>query len=140
MDMKTEKKKIGLMLLLILILSTLVYSVYYFPIESLPKERIAKDLGREQQNLIIRNGFILVNFYYNDNCKNCKNLKMFLEELISKKEFEEVYLNLITSNFDHPIIIISSLRGTEKFEDSSEEEIKRKICELMISPPIECFI
>jgi hypothetical protein len=136
-----RKKTTGIFLLLLMLFSTLVYYFYYFlAIPSLPKENIVKNLSKEEERMIIQNGYTLVNFYVSEKCADCEELELFLKDLVRTREFNRVFLNLKDSNVSYSVAMLWSLRGSKRLENFTKEEVKREICNLMINPPAECFL
>ena len=138
--MKIEKS-VGLILIILLLFSSVAFTTYYaFKPRELPKEKILKEIGKEEEYLILNEGFTLINYYYDEDCEKCMRIKNYLEDLVQTQQFKEIYLNLIKTDTSYPIAIIANLYNVTKIENFDEKDITQKICEIMIEPPIECLI
>lgn len=136
-----RKKTTSVFLMLLILFSTLAYYLYYFmAIPPLPEENVVRNLSKEEERAIVRNGYTLVNFYVGEECANCEGLESFLEDLVTRGGFNMVIVNLKDSNASVPVAVVWSLRGSKRLEDFTKEEIRREICNLMVSPPAECFL
>ncbi|MEM5836293.1 MAG: hypothetical protein QXR09_02045 [Candidatus Aenigmatarchaeota archaeon] len=140
---------LGWMLILLVLSSTLIYLISSLLIQpSLPTGNIVEyELDIQQKNLALRQGRVLMEFFYGRNCKDCQEKISILESIANKypdKVFLEkvlldetpTRLHLIGFNITENVIYLQEKDLEE--ENVTEENIMNLLCEIMLYPPVEC--
>jgi hypothetical protein len=140
-----EKRALGLILILLMFTSTIAFSLlqrfFYTPTIKLPKTRIFSNGTLEEELGILRGGYTLIKFSFNENCEGCLEMKDFLENLVYSPGFEEIYLEEIyNQTLTQPNILVASIYGWNETETTNQTLVLELICNLMINPPLECAL
>jgi len=148
--MKIKKSVIiVLVLILIMIGSTFVNLLYsFFSQPKLPEVNdIDYELTDQEKNLVLRQGKVLLEFFYGSSCKGCQNKISFLDFLANQYK-DKSFLEKILVNESTPKLNILGFNITQdkiylderylEGENITEQNVKDILCEVMIVPPVEC--
>jgi hypothetical protein len=138
--MKVEKKNIGLILMVIMFLSTFAYALiekfsYYTQTQEsqgLPKERIVSSISENQRILAISNGFTLVYFNYSS---PTNEIKSYLETLTTNH-----YVYLIENLSNENSLKAESLRGSREIKTPTLNQTIDLLCQIMVDRPVDCVM
>ncbi len=144
MKIKISKKWFSLILILSYFGSLFALGSFRFPktgkMVSLPEKNIIDyELPERTKNYLLTKGFTIVKLEYSWNCENCLEIKNFLEEKALANK-NQMILEEIISNVTLAKVEILSPNGEESFVNSTKDELQKAICELFVSPPIECAL
>jgi len=151
--MKVNKSLlIGLILVLLMLSSTLIYFIQ--PIlqaifqPSLPEGNVVDfELDVSQKNLVLRQGKVLLEFFYGKACLDCQEKISFLDFLANQYK-NQTFLEKINVNESIPRLNIIGFNVTqdkvyldERYlvgNNITEGNVKDTLCDVMILPPLEC--
>jgi len=148
--MKIKKSAIiVLVLILVMVGSTfanLLYSMFSQP--KLPEGNdIDYELTGQEKNLVLRQGKVLLEFFYGSNCGNCQDKISFLDFLANQYK-DKSFLEKILINESTPKLNIIGFNVTQdniylderylEGENITEQRVKDVLCEVFIVPPVEC--
>jgi hypothetical protein len=139
---------IGIFLLLLMVSSTLIYFISVLLQPSLPEGNIVNyELEIQQKNLVLRQGKVLMEFFYGKDCQDCQEKIYFLEDF-AKQYQDKVFLEKIMINESVPKLHFIGFNVTEnrvylqekllEGENIKEENVKDVFCEVALYPPVEC--
>ncbi len=146
---KIKPAHIGLIVIVMLMLGMVIapniMQSFWYSGEStkLPESNIINyELNSNQENILIRNGMTILKFYHNSTCANCPEQESFLENLMGSTDFgNQLFLEKILSTDKKlPKLTIISYYGGETLVNATDDEILDTLCELLISPPLECTL
>jgi hypothetical protein len=140
---------LGIFLLLLMVSSSLVYfisSIIFQP--TLPSGNVVDyELDVQQKNLVLRQGKVLIEFFYGKDCQNCQEKIYFLEDL-AKQYSDKTFLEKISTNGNVSKLHFIGFNITEnrvylqekllEEENITEKNVKDVLCEVMLYPPVEC--
>jgi thiol-disulfide isomerase/thioredoxin len=148
--MKIKKSAfIGIALLLLMISTTLYYFLFSIVSQpSLPAGNIVNyELSLEQKNLVLRQGKVLMEFFYGSDCQDCQEKKSLLE-FIANQYKDKVFLEEISLNYSMPELGIIGFNVSENkvYLDTrglaganlTEENVRAILCNVTLYPPLEC--
>ncbi|MEM5853588.1 MAG: hypothetical protein QXS37_01865 [Candidatus Aenigmatarchaeota archaeon] len=138
---------LGVILVLLMFSSTLVYFLSPFFQPSLPEDNIVEyELSLNQKNMVLRQGRVLMEFFYG-NCENCTEKISFLESIADqykdKTFLEKIFVNETTPKL-HLIgfnVTSNGIYLQERLLQGEEivyENVMNNLCDIMIYPPVEC--
>ena len=138
--MKLEKRSIGLILIIVMFLSTFASSLLQKftsnPIENndnnLPSERILNYLTESQRILAISNDFTIAYFNYTS---QYDEVKSYLESLAFKH-----YFYLVENFSNERTLKVESIKGSREIKDPNLNQTIDILCQIMIDIPIECVM
>jgi hypothetical protein len=136
--MKVDKKKIGYLLIFVMVLSSFAYAFiqgYYAPTnkdQELPKERKISFLSENQRILAISQGYTII--YLNYTSPNSE-VRSYLNSLTINYK---VYLIENQSNEDY--LKIESLKGSREIKNPTLNQTIDLLCKIMIDMPIDCVL
>ena len=140
---------LGIVLTLLMISSTLIYFISsLLPRPGLPTGNIVEyELSVEQKNLALRQGKVLMEFFYGKDCPDCQE-KIYMLESIANDYTKEVFLEKILVNESLPKLHFIGFNITEnrvylqerdlEGENITQENVMNVLCEIMLYPPVEC--
>ncbi|MEM5772762.1 MAG: hypothetical protein QXL86_00855 [Candidatus Aenigmatarchaeota archaeon] len=140
---------IGVILVLLMLSSTLIYFISSLLIQpTLPTGNIVEyELDVQQKNLALRQGKVLMEFFYGKNCNDCQE-KISVLESIANDYPDKVFLEKILVNESLPKLHFIGFNITEnriylqekilEGENITEENVMEVLCEIMLYPPVEC--
>ena len=131
---------IGLILILLMLLSTFAYAIieraFYRMGEEegqkLPTERIISSISEDQRILAISNGFTIVYFNYTS---PANELKPYLEALANRH-----YVYLIENPSNEDFLKVESTLGSREIKNPTLNQTIDLLCRMMIDRPIECVM
>lgn len=140
---------IGIFLLLLMVSSSLIYfisSIISRP--TLPEGNVVDyELDAQQKNLVLRQGKVLMEFFYGKNCQDCQEKIYFLEDF-AKEYSDKTFLEKILVNESIPKLHFIGFNITEnrvyleekllEGENVTEKNVKDIFCEVALYPPVEC--
>lgn len=134
-----RKTLVGIVLLLIMLLSTFTYSFIGFHTESveLPTGNIVYQLSREQEEKLIQQGKTVVTFTYTKDCSNCQQAMSFLEQVATGYKDQVV---LVEKEGNSTSLLVKSINGQRITGIVTEERITSLLCDLMVRPPSSCVL
>lgn len=108
-----------------------------------PEERILNyRMKRELGELLLQNGYTVVEYLYSENCLPCLEVKNILEEATNNAE-NQMFLQEIVSNntTEVPrIVIANAYTQTAKiFENPTVENVTKEVCSALTSPTVWCL-
>jgi thiol-disulfide isomerase/thioredoxin len=148
--MKVNKSiLIGLALVLLMVSPTFINflsSIIFQP--SLPKENVVNyELDVQQKNLALRQGKVLMEFFYGSSCSDCRDKISFLEYFANQYK-DKTFLEKILVNESTQKLNIIGFNITEnkiylderylEGKNITEENVKEILCEVTIVPPVDC--
>jgi len=140
---------IGLVLVLIIVSPSLINflsSIIFQP--KLPEGNVVDyELNVEQKNLALRQGRVLLEFFYGKACSGCQEKISFLEFLASQYKsntfLEKISvdenatrLNIIGFNITENKVYLDERYLEER--NITEGNVMNILCEVMLVPPVEC--
>lgn len=140
---------LGIVLTLLMLSSTLIYFISSFLLQpTLPTGNMVEyELDIQQKNLVLRQGKVLMEFFYGKDCSNCQE-KISLLESIANEYKDKVFLEKILVNESTPKLNFIGFNITEnrvylqekdlEGENITEENVVNVLCEVMFYPPVEC--
>lgn len=140
---------IGLFLMAIMLSSTLIYFLSSLVSQpKLPEGNVVDyELNVEQKNLALRQGRVLMEFFYGKDCGNCQE-KISLLDFLASQYKDKTFLEKILTNRSVPVLNIIGFNITEnkvyldernlEGENITEKKVMDILCEVMIIPPVEC--
>lgn len=141
---------IGLLLIAIMLFSVIASTVLSsLSTRPLPKENITDyELDVYSENTLLRQGKVLMKFFYEKGCQVCDNKISILEDM-TKTYSNQIFLEKILSNESIPILHFVGFNITQKGiylderelhgENITEGNVMDILCNIMISPPtMEC--
>lgn len=141
---------IGLLLIAIMLFSVIASTVLSsLSTRPLPKENITDyELDVYSENTLLRQGKVLMKFFYENGCQDCDN-KISMLEGMTKTYSDQIFLEKILSNESISILHFVGFNITQKGiylderelhgENITEGNVMDILCNIMIKPPtIEC--
>jgi hypothetical protein len=131
---------IGIVLLLLMLLSTFTYSFIGFRTGGveMPTGNIVKyQLSPEQETKLIQQGKTVITFTYTKDCSNCQELLNFLEQVATGYK-DQIFL--VEKEGNSTSFLVKSMNGQRITGSVTEERITSLICELMVQPPSTCVL
>jgi hypothetical protein len=105
------------------------------------------ELDAQQKNLVLRQGKVLMEFFYGKNCQDCQEKIYFLEDF-AKEYSDKTFLEKILVNESIPKLHFIGFNITEnrvyleekllEGENVTEKNVKDIFCEVALYPPVEC--
>jgi len=141
--MKIKSSHLGLILILIMLVSSLATQRFYYPSAriALPEKSIIDyQLTPEQEIYLIQKGYTVILFKYSLTCDNCLDVKTSLEQFTTSDNRHQIILEEIESPVDVSNITISSMKGEENLINATIENVTDTLCEILIYPPVECAL
>jgi len=148
--MKVKKSAlVGLVLILLMVSSTIYYFLFSIVSQpTLPEGNVVDyELSLEQKNLVLRQGKVLMEFFYGSSCQNCQEKRSFLE-FIANEYKDKVFLEKISLNYSTPELGIVGFNMSENkiYLDArrlaganfTEANVRAILCNVTIYPPLEC--
>ena len=138
--MKLNKSSIGLILIVVMFLSTFAFTMverfWYFRQsgneETFPQERILSHIAENQRILAISNGFTIIYFNYSS---PSDELKSYLESLTSNH-----YVYLVENLSNQRFLKVESLRGSREINNPDLNQTIDILCQIMVDRPIDCVM
>lgn len=129
--------------------STFIYFISSFLFQpTLPEGNIVDyELDIQQKNLVLKQGRVLMEFFYNKNCTECEEKISFLESFANEYK-DKTFLEKISVIEGKPKLHFIGFNVSEnriylqerflEEENITEENTKKVLCEIMLYPPVEC--
>lgn len=99
---------------------------------------IKKELTTEEKLSILKNGYVLIEYFYEENCTKCQEeiqtLEMFANQYRGYVILEEVQGNKTLKQ------MISPNGNIEDIENLTSEDLIKKLCEIGWKIPQECLL
>jgi len=138
--MKLNKSSIGLILVVVMFLSTFAYSMverfWYFQNpskeETLPQQKILSYITENQRVLAISNGFTIVYFNYTS---SYDEIKSYLESLASNH-----YVYLVENLSNQRFLRAESRRGSREIVNPDLNQTIDILCQIIIDRPVDCVM
>lgn len=145
MRIKFSKKWFSIILMLSYFGSLFALGTFRLPrtgeLVKIPERNIIDyELPEKTRNYLLTKAFTIVKLEYNWNCENCIEIKSFLEEKALFNRNQMILEEIEVSNATFPKVRFLSPNGEKVFINPTEEELQKAICELFVSPPIECAL
>ncbi|MEM5878920.1 MAG: hypothetical protein QXU74_00280 [Candidatus Aenigmatarchaeota archaeon] len=140
---------LGIFLALLMLSSTLIYFISsLISRPTLPEGNIVNyELDVQQKNLVLRQGRVLLEFLYGQDCQDCQEKISLLEDFANQYS-DKVFLEKILVNESFPKLHFIGFNITEnriylqekelEGENITEENVMDVLCEIMLYPPVEC--
>jgi hypothetical protein len=136
-----KKTLIGMVLLVMMLLSTFTYSFiggFRTGSTEIPTGNIVKyQLSPEQESKLVQQGKTIVTFTYTKDCNNCQEALNFLEQVATGYK-DQVFL--VEKEGNSTSILVKSMNGQRITGSITEERITSLLCDLMVQPPSTCVL
>lgn len=110
---------------------------------TIPEERILNyELTRDQAQVLLQNGYTIVEYSYPDGCFECLEIKNRLEEIVNTAEGQLYLQEIVSSNTSavSTVIIANAYTATAKaIENPSVENATVEVCNAMTNPSLWCI-
>lgn len=133
------KKYIGLLLIILMLVSTMAYallnSIYYSGIKKveLPERNILDyELNEEEKTLALQRGKTLVTLRCSENCTELKN---FLESFARQEK--QIILQEVSGEEE---LSVFSLVGGKNVRNATIDSAYDLLCRYMLQPPVDCAL
>lgn len=142
---KTESRKaIAIFFILIMLGSTLAFAILnaFSPQQKsfgIPNERILNyRLTDRQREILIPNGFTLIEYSYPSNCFECLEVKKSLEDATQNSDNQIFLQELTISENETSVLTITNILNQTIIENPTLDNAIKAVCGLLINTPLWC--
>ncbi len=143
-----KKTTASIILLLVYLSSLFAYGVYYqspkqkvISLASLLQQRIkTTDLTENEVSTLLLNGYTVIKFRF-DSSMSSLLMKDFLERKVNSYGYSSQTVLVELPNYQAGYIVeIISPNGEKSLVNSTQEEVTKNLCNLLVSKPTECAL
>lgn len=110
---------------------------------SIPEERTLNyKLTREQVQVLLQNGYTIVEYFYPDGCVECLEVKSRLEEIVNNAEGQLFVQDIVSNNVSATpaVVIVNAYTSTGKIlENPTAENVTAEVCNALTNPTFWCI-
>jgi hypothetical protein len=110
---------------------------------TIPQERILTNkLTKQQVQLLLQNGYTLVEYSYPENCFECVEIKTVLEEATNNVDGQLYLQEIISNNVSAAptLVILNAYTETAKtIEYPTVKNVTTEVCDALSNPTVWCL-